>query len=303
MATLMDTSYLPLSLTNDVRGARPLSQAALWHACVAVAAVGGTPVDAVALTRARPSQVAAMWDHVTSWVAQRRAGIGADVPSLLGAARAQTWHGQGGASELAVLEAILVAMWRYARNPVAMSGPDVAASAGVSLSTVRRCLIRLLDDGWLIRAAPATTRLAAEYGPGPLLETVAGRHENRTDPAAVKSGCDAARWNAVGKSALRVWEAVAAGCVTTDAVAANLGIAAGTARRHLANLTKAGLVERTDRCWYAVGNLEAAAWRAGTSGAQERDRRRLVERRQVRSALMGTPAAAGPRRARALPDV
>lgn len=222
-----------------------------------------------------------------------------------------TWPNAPGQPRPATMHAVAVAVVGLARRAgqweaVGLSMRALAERAGVGRATAHRAVVALAADGLLRQDGPASGTLAGVY----TLDAwhPALRHTPATPTApspAVGPQHDGWRTPALGKPAWTVWVALRAlgGPVHARAVAERVGYAhPATARRHLARLREAGLVELGPDGWAVTdnpaGKLDAVAVDAGTAGtgaavrAEHRRQRDGWEAFQDERAAMQAEAAA-----------
>lgn len=249
--------------------------------------------------RWQDQEVQRLWARAGDYLVARADAGSVELARVRGWCRALEsgrWVGMGGASELALAEALGRRALEAGRCRVLCPLATAALGAGVSLATARRGLRRLVDKGWVVLAeAPGPTtasvwelrvpdgleQLDVSTGDGPLAWEAKGGD----------LGADMARWRALGKSAVRVLRAMAAGGCDPVSLAARLGVGVSTIRSHLRRLVDAGLVRQLGASWevraYDAG---AVARRFGTAGRRALDRVRYAEARLARRArhLAGT---------------
>jgi DNA-binding transcriptional ArsR family regulator len=206
------------------------------------------------------------------------------VATVLGAARGSAaFATRSGPTDLAVLEGLGRRALGFGHHPVACSVDDAAIAGGVHRDTAKRALRRLRQAGWVeLAEAPTATRAsvwALRLPPG---------SSTTTQHAKLDLGCDAARRGALGKARTRVYREVSGVPLRCAEIAARLGLAEGTVRRHLGALRRWGMVEPTRDGWVRTARtLEEVAVAAGTSGRGERQRRDYDARRRARAAGIG----------------
>ncbi len=218
------------------------------------------------------------------------------------------WVGMGGASELALAEAIGRRALEGGRRRILFPLATSALGAGVSISTARRGLRRLVAKGWLALVEAPGPRSASVWElrvPGGLDVGSDKGTEKRALPWEAASGdlgADMARWGGLGKSTVRVLRAVASGTGDPAVLAERLGVGLSTVRAHLRKLKDAGLVACEKSSWRALDHdPDAVARRFGTAGRRSADEGRYAEARLVRREAWMAHRPRDPRRGRLWP--
>lgn len=201
--------------------------------------------------------------------------------------RPECWHGMGGSTDRAVLEALLE-LGTISGNvtDLGASVRTLAERAGIGLGTASRALRRLEAAGW-VRAR----RRGGAHGPG-LYELSRPPDGGGTVLSALRGVCrdcstsvrgalyahDAFRWRALGKTAAAYLDALCAHPRTVAELGEAFAVTERTVRRHLAHLEAAGLAVRTGGGWVraddALDRLDGLAVELGTAGALELARAR-----------------------------
>lgn len=232
----------------------------LWRKATMHVATSGRPPA----WRSRPEAMR----HVARWAA---------------AVGSVAWPGMSGATDVAVCEALVDLAVARGGPRLAASLPEVAVHAGISQSTARRSLRRLVSAGWLRIEQRATATLATVWRlvlpaqiTGQLVLDLGGR------PRGL--GEDWARWGAAGKSAARAWRVLSREAVTEREVAELLRCSVNAARLRLRRLRRLGLAARAADGWVRGRRTgEQVARDLGTAGAQARDRLAWMARRRARA--------------------
>jgi DNA-binding transcriptional ArsR family regulator len=315
-------------LLRDGHAADGLSSASEGRMTVAVAVRGaGLPQSYLATVLDDPANVLTMsyrdrplrwrrrelerlWSKAGRWLddhplptdaAGDRRRMAATWRAALGSA---AWPGVGGASALAVAEALGALAVRVGRPQVGVALDDVAVGAGLSRDAARGALRRLVAAGWLTVAADATATQARTYQlvlPGALTaaQVAAAAASGDADLLAGDSfadlGADVARWSGgLGKSATRVARALAAGPVVVCELAGRLNMSANAVRIHLRRLRELGVAVRDERrCWQRTAvDANTLAEVLGVRGTGRRQAAVVAQRRAERSALRSAWIAA-----------
>jgi len=204
------------------------------------------------------------------------------------ALRSGDWRGMAGASELALAEELARRALSLGRTRVLLPMATAALGAGVSLSTARRGLRRLMAKGWIaLIQAPGPTwasvyalaipaaHAGSETGEGPLRPV--------WELEGGDLGADVARWRALGKSRVRVLRELRAGPRRLEDLAAVLKVTTSTVRAHLRRLDAFGLVSASGGWWEVrLFNSDEVAGRFGTRGHRARDEIMYAVARQAR---------------------
>lgn len=195
------------------------------------------------------------------------------------------WRGQSGSTDRAVAEA--VGRWAKRRGGVRFAAgiDEVAIEAGVHYATAARSLKRLAAARWVRVATPPTATRATVW-----LLTLPDEHVdaylNGTYMRTARDACDDlgadwARWDAIGKTGVRIWRACRSGASTAQ-LAAQFGLSERTIRYHLRRLKAFGAVHSNRRVWYADDVRDVVAEWFRTDGARQRQQAALEQRRRVR---------------------
>jgi len=204
--------------------------------------------------------------------------------ALLDAIDARRWPGVGGATDRAVLVALVGrAITRGSLTP-SMSYRELAEAAPCHRNTVATAVRRLKAAGWLSVArvgrggtvlADDGTRLEAAHGtrwrlhpppPLPRVESARTCATGGTPPARTwlivttsRARLDACRWRGLGLNAPRVLDALVSGPMSARDLAIALGLNLGNLRaRLLPRLASYGIVSADAGCWQLADDLEAA---------------------------------------------
>lgn len=265
--------------------------------------------------RWRRAELARLWDKAATRLAcsPRSAAITgrptalAEVERWSSALPAQAWAGMGGATDLAMAEALVAAARRAGGPVLGASLPALALGAGVAAATARRSLRRLALAGWLeVVAAPTATtatvyRLRLPASVTPPVAAPAG-----TTTGGGELGADLARWAGIGKCAARVLRSLTATPASTAALAAGLRTSPTAAAILLRRLEALGLASRDARGWSrGPAQTASVAERLGVAGtgaaqaaayaAERAERAELRERwRRARLELDASLAAQDP---------
>lgn len=223
-----------------------------------------------------------------------------DLERFAGALTTVPWPGMGGATDLAVAEA-LAELGRRGGGPVFPAAlATIAVEAGVSEATARRSLRRLQRTGWLRIVAAATPTQATVWRlhtpadvTTPTRPTVPARP---AEGGGGELGEDLARWQGrghrgLGKSTMRVLRALTVRSRQGDScqvaeLAADLHASANSVRIHLWRLEAHGLAVRDGRRWRR-GSAETAtvAEQLGVAGTGATQRAQVAARRAARARL------------------
>lgn len=254
--------------------------------------------------RARPvswrsAELARLWQRAGSYLAaeaERARGDAETVARWCRALRSGDWRGMAGASQLALAEEVGRRARASGRTRVLLPLTTAALGAGISLSTARRCLRRLVAKGWLALAqAPGPTcasvyALSIPTAHRATTSEVDGAHGALSAEAPPiwelrggDLGADMARWRALGKSAVRVLRELSDGPLGPEELAARLTVTPATVRAHLRRLAELGLVRADGGRWQA-GSFDAdeVAERFGARGRRSRDEAVYAAARQAR---------------------
>lgn len=205
-------------------------------------------------------------------------------------ASAERWAGTGGGSRLALLNALHEVALRAGRASFTASVRQLAEAATVGLATASRNLDRLVQDGWIIRTAPSSSRTTCWALPrnAPYWNSTSRSPLSPTGTEVVfhlgAFSEDAARFGGVGKQRLRVWSLVKSGATTVRMIAAQLGIREAGARKHVAMLVDLGLLVRRPHRQLALGDvkLQAVAEQLGVAGVGALQRSKHEAERELR---------------------
>ena len=209
--------------------------------------------------------------------------------AIANAIEVERWAGMAGATDRAVMAALIArGVARGSMTPV-MSYREIAEAAPCGLRTVQRAVTRLIASGWLqvARKGRGTTEVADD---GTRIEVAMATrwritaphrarldHTGGTPPASTSLSvvttrahpetlADICRWRGLGLNAPRVLTTLTAGSMTTDEIAAALNLSIGNLRaRLLPKIAAHGLIERTDGRWHLTDDLDAAARSAAVS--------------------------------------
>ena len=228
-----------------------------------------------------------VWPSALEAAAKRVAPADADearerLRSFAEAIEAHRWAGTAGATDRAILSALVArALARGTLTP-RMSHREIAEAAGCSRRTVGTATRRLRAAGWLLIAkqgrgstelddgkakretAHATTwRLVWDArtfptGGTPQRYPLSGA-TSRAPTRATKATLDVYRWGGLGLNAPRILDALAGGPRTAAELAELLNLDAGNLRaRLLKKLAQHGLISRTPAGWELAEDLDAA---------------------------------------------
>ena len=296
-------------------GGYPSASEARMGLAVALRAGGGTVRYLQALLedarhelgasyRARPAswqgaELSRLWQRAGSYLAaeaERAGGDAAEVAGWCRALRSGVWRGMSGASDLALAEELGRRALASGRTRVLLPLATAALGAGVSLSTARRGLRRLVAKGWLVLVQAPGPTCASVYAlkvpahRAGASEIIADRGTLEEDLRPVWEvrggdlGADMARWRALGKTAVRVLRELSEGPLGLHELAARFRVTAGTVRAHLRRLGAAGLVREEGGRWLANSyDADEIAERFGTRGRRKRDEATYAEARQARN--------------------
>lgn len=232
---------------------------------------------------------------------------------------AHVWKGVGGATDRSVLQVFLdLAEKQHRVFDLGLGCRDIADRAGLGgYGTASRSVKRLMrigvlvfvdkydryDDGtytgpranrYALSAPSLMTEREQEAWTGALTDGAQQSQVEQSDSGGVGMTVspvrtngpldhDAFRHRALGKSKLRVWEALnhEKACTTRE-LADMLGYTStSTPRKHLTALANVGLAQETANGWIRTdANLDAIAQDLGTSGKGEAQRREHQEQRQ-----------------------
>lgn len=185
------------------------------------------------------------------------------------------WPGMGGATDLAVAEALGLLARRGGGVVFVAPLTEIALGAGVSRCTARRSLRRLCTAGWLRqerRPSPTTAtlwRLLVPPGrtPTPTRATDPGEEDDISD-----LGADLARWQGIGKSAARVLRELSGEPLHPVALASRLSSSVNAVSLLCRRLARLGLAERHRGGWVRGRSSPAAiAHLLGVAGRRAAD--------------------------------
>ena len=254
--------------------------------------------------RARPAswqgaELSRLWQRAGSYLAantERARGDAEAAARWCRALQAAAWRGMGGASELALAEEVGRRALASGRTRVLLPLTTAALGAGVSESTARRGLRRLVAKGWLVLAqAPGPTCASVyaltipaheppETGDAGVQRRLDGAQRPVWEARGGDLGADMARWRALGKSAVRVLRELSGGPRGLDELAVLLSVTTTTVRAHLRRLAELGLVTECEGRWQANPfDGDEVAERFGTRGCRSRDEAAYAEARQARN--------------------
>lgn len=200
--------------------------------------------------------------------------------SITEAMNAHRWAGKGGATDRAVIVALVARGHARGTLTSTMSHRELAEAAPCHRNTVARAVARLRKAGWLQtvkqgrgrtvtdadrqyqeRADATRWRLtlparAADTGGTPQAGTPLSVTTSRGQSRAVLDAC---RWGGLGLNTPRVLDALAAGPLTDAALADRLILNRGNLRyRLLPRLADFDLIVRADDGWHLAENLDTA---------------------------------------------
>lgn len=192
------------------------------------------------------------------------------------------WRRQGGATDLAVLLAVVGMAQRAGRWEFHASVRDVGEQAGVGSATAGRSLRRLTANGWLRRVVQGGGVSASMYRltvptEGKKLGRSACLSGTTQSVPPVSPALDAWRWGGgLGKSAHRAYTVLGYEPQTTTALASALGLTPRAVRYSMATLARYGLATSTPDGWIrgAVSPEEVGLLLPRANGAGERQRER-----------------------------
>ncbi len=247
----------------------------------------------------RSAELSRLWQRAGSYLtanAERARGDAETVARWCQALRSEEWRGMGGATDLAIAEEVGRRALASGRTRVLLPLTTAALGAGVSVSTARRGLRRLVAKGWLVLAQAPSPTCASVYA-----LVIPGAHEtSETGDAGVHRtlartlrpvwearggdlGADMARWRALGKSAVRVLRELSGGPLGLAELAVLLSVTTSTVRAHLRRLAAVGLVTECEGRWQASPfDGDEVAERFGTRGCRSRDAATYAAARQAR---------------------
>ncbi len=208
----------------------------------------------------------------------------AHLSALRDAIDAHRWRGMSGATDRAVLVALVARAEARGSLTPSMSHRELAEAAPCSRSTVHRAIPRLVAAGWLTIARVGRggtvadadgTRREAAYGtrwrlhrpsslpsdPSARVATTGGTPPARTSLIGVSSRArlDVGRWRGLGLNAPRVLDVLADGPMSARALADVLGLNLGNLRaRLLPRLAAHGLLQAAGGRWWVAEDLDAA---------------------------------------------
>ncbi len=228
--------------------------------------------DAIRKTRSRHTTRPTMKDRAETigYLAELRSFVDADP---------RRWHGRGGGTDRAVLLAAFEIAMTIGKVEFNASVRQLADAANIGVKGALNATKRLSD--WLE---------IVELGHGTLGSTLRfrGYHGNPLCPLeTVPEGCrhdlmtsDVWRWEGLGKSAARVYEALDGTPTPSAQIAAAMGISGRTARYHLAKLRSNGLAVAGGDGWVCLHRpLADLAEELGVAGRGESQR--LLHRSRV----------------------
>lgn len=212
------------------------------------------------------------------------------------------WSGMAGATDRAVMLALIAR--GYARGSVTphMSHREIAEAARCTRQTAARSVARLRAAGWLLVADKGRGRtVAADDGtrleradstrwrlvvPDARLDPTGGTPPASTSLCGTESRAleDVGRWRGIGLNGVRVLEALERGALSAGELGDVLGLNVGNLRyRLLPRLAGLGLLVNVGGRWSTVGDLagalDAASVELGTVGKAEKVRDAHAEER------------------------
>jgi predicted DNA-binding transcriptional regulator len=237
------------------------------------------------------------------------------------------WPGRNGSYSRAVFVAACQIARQFSSITPCLAARPLSEEAGVSLRTVRVHVALLVEQGWLVQKGPwkenrgrcyelrIPQQILEETNPEllestpfqksnpasksacatsyPLLVSSGGRGSVaslRSEPKSFSPGLDAFAHKGLGKGPWRALEAVIAGASSPSEIASQVGCHPATARRNVAALIDAGLLQRSNGALQLVqvdlgeSDLESLAERLGTAGtASARVERHMRERNGYRA--------------------
>lgn len=222
------------------------------------------------------------------------------------AIEAHGWHGKAGATDRAVLCALVAYGQRRGSLTPEMSYRQIAEAAPCSLRTVSASVRRLRESGWLL-VAEKGRGITETTGDGSLIELARATrwrlvvpaqnartfHTGGTPPASTSldvastrapSFVDVGRWGGLGLNAPRVLDLLSGGPLTAREIAESLHLNLGNLRaRLLPKLAGHRLIEKVEDVWKVSENVDEAlvecAEALNLTGKADRVKARHVEDR------------------------
>jgi hypothetical protein len=221
--------------------------------------------------------------HVAAYPPLRdRASVLVELVNVREAVFAASWPGRGGATDQAILLALVDIAIVAGRLRIHASVRALAVETGVSPTTAATSLKRLRRGGWISNVARATTVRAAVWQ---IRRRPPTEHSGYGETVNPDRHADAFCWKALGLSCGRVYGALSAEPVATSDLAKSLGMSDRSGRRHLARLAEYDLAKRGPEGWTRGESDPAEVARLfGTAGRQEERRERYAQERERRRA-------------------
>jgi hypothetical protein len=323
-------SWRDILRTGHHRGADQSGSATVWRMCIGAARDGLTVDDIRPLLAdpanrgghgyrrridARGPRVADLWLDRHVWPsAAARAAIMPPVDAaearnrlhtIADALDAHRWRGMSGATDRAVMAALVArGIARGSMTPV-MSYREIAEAAPCGLRTVQRSVSRLMAAGWLqvARKGRGTTDVALD---GTCIEVGHATrwrlmvpddarvdHTGGTPPASTSLSVvttrartpelsDIGRWGGVGLNAPRILTLLTHGSLTAPEIAAELRMNLGNLRaRLLPRMAALGLIVRDGSRWFLCPDLDLAAAEAADALDMRGRTDEIAERHQA----------------------
>lgn len=241
--------------------------------------------------RWRQQELWRLWDKAGQWLSSRPATSPAlgSVRRWRSSVRARAWSGMAGGTDLAVAEVFAATGLRAGGDLVGLALGDIAVAAGVGVDTARSSVTRLVRDGWLEVAVPATARTSRVYRLLVPPDCEVLDELDVDDDLLGDLGADLARWGALGKVTMRLARSLRAGPAAVAELADALRMSAAAVRHHLRKLARCDLAVRCEgvwRCTAAPESVEELSLDFGTAGRRAFERAQLALRRQARAELL-----------------
>lgn len=206
-------------------------------------------------------------------------------------AYSDTWQGQTGSIDRAVLIAHARIALKSGRVIYAAGARDLAELAGVNRLTATKATHRLMERGLIRRVQESTFNLAATYqiieqGLGVSVQVIT----TLTHLEGIESGkdlhtSDVFRWHGLGKGAELIWQSLVASPMTIQELADTTGRNRTTVSRIIKKMYGHGMVARRDPharriVWQAQDvDFEQVARALGTLGMSEMQRQKHKQER------------------------
>lgn len=224
----------------------------------------------------------------------RDSPVGAEIAELRAAVEGTAWPGHAGASEYAILMALVAVMSVARQNPFSASQRQLAELAGVTKKTAQRAIRRLQGLGWLRIIGVDKSCVYLLQTPGAVLTPLSSLSTHVDNGVATAPSHDVWRHRGLGKHSEHLYRRLTelGHGAPVSQLADLLHRRERGVRETLSKLENVGLVERSGTrppVWRAIErDLGEVAGEVGTYGVGVKQRQlHTAERQRFVSALYG----------------